>query len=113
MQDRQALADQKKSGFHQPEGDHITYLELYRAWQRNRFSNAWCYENFIQVRASTSAAAAASAAAVLPAAPAAPAAAVLPAAAAAVLPAGGAAAAAVLLLLLVMLLHLHLSLSFP
>ena len=110
MQDRQALADQKKSGFHQPEGDHITYLELYRAWQRNRFSNAWCYENFIQVRASTSAAAAASAAAVLPAAPAA---AVLPAAAAAVLPAGGAAAAAVLLLLLVMLLHLHLSLSFP
>ncbi|CDJ37257.1 pre-mRNA splicing factor RNA helicase, putative [Eimeria tenella] len=49
--DRQALADQKKSGFHQPEGDHITYLELYRAWQRNRFSNAWCYENFIQHRA--------------------------------------------------------------
>lgn len=48
--DKQALADQKKGKFHQPEGDHITYLEVYKAWARNRFSNPWCYENFIQVR---------------------------------------------------------------
>eukprot|EP01071_Lankesteria_metandrocarpae_P012591 Lankesteria_metandrocarpae@DN6068_c0_g1_i1.p1 len=49
--DKQALADQKKSKFHQPEGDHLTYLEVYKSWQRNRFSNAWCYENFVQARA--------------------------------------------------------------
>lgn len=49
--DKQALADQKKAKFHQPEGDHITYLEVYKQWQKNRFSNPWCYENFIQARA--------------------------------------------------------------
>ncbi|KAF8819374.1 putative pre-mRna-splicing factor ATP-dependent Rna helicase, partial [Cardiosporidium cionae] len=49
--DKQAVADQKKSKFHQPEGDHITYLEVYKAWQLNRFSNPWCYENFVQSRA--------------------------------------------------------------
>lgn len=48
--DKQALADQKKAKFHASEGDHITYLEVYKGWQRNRFSNPWCYENFVQVR---------------------------------------------------------------
>ncbi|OXB70162.1 UNVERIFIED_CONTAM: hypothetical protein H355_012382, partial [Colinus virginianus] len=51
VQDKQALSDQRKSCFHQPEGDHVTYLEIYRAWQRNRFSNSWCFENFVQNRA--------------------------------------------------------------
>ncbi|CAJ1328940.1 unnamed protein product [Effrenium voratum] len=46
--DKQALADQKKSKFHQPEGDHCTLLEVYKTWAYNRFSNPWCYENFIQ-----------------------------------------------------------------
>ncbi|CEM31064.1 unnamed protein product [Vitrella brassicaformis CCMP3155] len=49
--DKQAVADQKKSKFHQPEGDHLTLLEVYKSWQANRFSNPWCYENFIQARA--------------------------------------------------------------
>jgi len=49
--DKQAMADQKKAQFHQPEGDHITLLEVYKAWARNRFSNAWCYENYVQSRA--------------------------------------------------------------
>eukprot|EP01053_Blabericola_migrator_P001775 Blabericola_migrator_1__1774@NODE_147_length_12949_cov_102_817264_g128_i0_p2_GENE_NODE_147_length_12949_cov_102_817264_g128_i0NODE_147_length_12949_cov_102_817264_g128_i0_p2_ORF_typecomplete_len998_score194_77HA2/PF04408_23/4_8e03HA2/PF04408_23/1_5e33Flavi_DEAD/PF07652_14/2_8e27OB_NTP_bind/PF07717_16/5_2e27DEAD/PF00270_29/9e14AAA_22/PF13401_6/4_1e12Helicase_C/PF00271_31/6_7e11AAA_19/PF13245_6/2_6e03AAA_19/PF13245_6/4_9e09ResIII/PF04851_15/1_1e05SRP54/PF00448_22/6_9e02SRP54/PF00448_22/0_0022Herpe len=48
--DRQAHADQKKNKFHRAEGDHITYLEVYKAWQRNNFSNPWCYENFVQAR---------------------------------------------------------------
>jgi len=48
--DKQSLADQKKNQFTQPEGDHITLLEVYKAWQRNRMSNAWCYENFLQAR---------------------------------------------------------------
>eukprot|EP00397_Hematodinium_sp_SG-2012_P007258 GEMP01007300.1.p1 GENE.GEMP01007300.1~~GEMP01007300.1.p1 ORF type:complete len:1145 (+),score=295.75 GEMP01007300.1:68-3502(+) len=49
--DKQAIADQKKAQFHQAEGDHITLLEVYKGWARNRFSNAWCYENFVQSRA--------------------------------------------------------------
>lgn len=48
--DKQALADHKKSKFHQPEGDHITLLTVYTAWKSNNFSNAWCYENFVQAR---------------------------------------------------------------
>merc|ERR1719284_1070734 len=49
--EKQAIADQKKARFHQPEGDHCTLLEVYKTWAHNRFSNPWCYENFIQARA--------------------------------------------------------------
>jgi len=49
--DKQAMSDQKKARFHQPEGDHCTLLEVYKQWAHNRFSNPWCYENFIQARA--------------------------------------------------------------
>mmetsp|Transcript_57831 Transcript_57831/g.152186 ORF Transcript_57831/g.152186 Transcript_57831/m.152186 type:complete len:1158 (+) Transcript_57831:156-3629(+) len=49
--DKQALSDQKKARFHQAEGDHCTLLEVYKGWAHNRFSNPWCYENFIQARA--------------------------------------------------------------
>jgi len=48
--DKQTQADQKKAQFHQPEGDHITLLEVYKSWQNNRFSNPWCFENFVQAR---------------------------------------------------------------
>ncbi|XP_042908033.1 ATP-dependent RNA helicase DHX8 [Parasteatoda tepidariorum] len=48
--DKQALADQKKARFHQPQGDHLTLLAVYNSWSNNKFSKAWCYENFIQFR---------------------------------------------------------------
>lgn len=48
--DKQALADQKKAKFNQIEGDHLTLLAVYNSWKNNKFSNAWCYENFVQVR---------------------------------------------------------------
>ncbi|XP_065343249.1 ATP-dependent RNA helicase DHX8 [Cloeon dipterum] len=48
--DKQALADQKKAKFNQAEGDHITLLTVYNSWKTNKFSNAWCYENFVQIR---------------------------------------------------------------
>ncbi|XP_060501949.1 ATP-dependent RNA helicase DHX8 [Panthera onca] len=48
--DKQALADQKKAKFHQTEGDHLTLLAVYNSWKNNKFSNPWCYENFIQAR---------------------------------------------------------------
>ena len=50
LQDKQAIADQRKAKFHQPEGDHLTLLAVYNAWKNSKFSNAWCFENFVQVR---------------------------------------------------------------
>jgi ATP-dependent RNA helicase DHX8/PRP22 len=49
--DKQALADQKRSRFHQPEGDHLTLLTVYETWKRHNYSSPWCFENFIQARA--------------------------------------------------------------
>ncbi|KAK9841672.1 hypothetical protein WJX74_009878 [Apatococcus lobatus] len=48
--EKQAQADQKKAKFFQPEGDHLTLLAVYEAWKTSKFSNPWCYENFIQAR---------------------------------------------------------------
>jgi ATP-dependent RNA helicase DHX8/PRP22 len=49
--DKQALADQKRSKFYHPDGDHLTLLNVYEMWKANKCSNAWCYDNFIQSRA--------------------------------------------------------------
>ncbi|CAB0032554.1 unnamed protein product [Trichogramma brassicae] len=32
------------------QGDHLTLLAVYNSWKNNKFSNAWCYENFVQIR---------------------------------------------------------------
>ncbi|XP_066925982.1 ATP-dependent RNA helicase DHX8-like [Clytia hemisphaerica] len=48
--EKQAVADQKKAKFHQVEGDHLTLLAVYNAWKNSKFSNAWCFENFVQAR---------------------------------------------------------------
>jgi ATP-dependent RNA helicase DHX8/PRP22 len=48
--EKQAQADQRKAQFHQPEGDHITYLAVYEAWKRNNFNTQWCNANFINAR---------------------------------------------------------------
>ena len=34
----------------QAEGDHITLLAVYQGWAAAKFSNPWCFENFIQAR---------------------------------------------------------------
>lgn len=48
--EKQTQADQKKSKFHDPNGDHLTLLNVYNAWKQSGFSNPWCFENFIQAR---------------------------------------------------------------
>lgn len=48
--DKTAQADQKKAKFHQAEGDHLTLLQVYNSWKQNKFSNPWCFENFVQAR---------------------------------------------------------------
>jgi ATP-dependent RNA helicase DHX8/PRP22 len=49
--EKQSQADMKKAKFFQPEGDHLMYLAVYEAWKAAKFSNPWCYENFLQARA--------------------------------------------------------------
>ena len=49
--EKQQQADQKKAKFHDPHGDHLTLLNVYNGWKQSRFSNPWCFENFIQARA--------------------------------------------------------------
>ena len=49
--DKQSAADARKAKFHQNEGDHLTFLQVYRGWEASKFSSPWCFENFIQARA--------------------------------------------------------------
>lgn len=49
--DKASQADMKKAKFHHPEGDHLTLLTVYEAWKASKFSNPWCFENFLQPRA--------------------------------------------------------------
>ena len=37
--------------FFQSEGDHLMLLAVYEAWKNAKFSNPWCYENYLQARA--------------------------------------------------------------
>lgn len=48
--DKQRQADQKKQKFHDPNGDHLTLLNVYNSWKRSGFSTPWCFEHFIQNR---------------------------------------------------------------
>lgn len=49
--DKQQQADAKKAKFHQPEGDLLTLLAVYNGWKASKFSNPWCFENFVHTRA--------------------------------------------------------------
>ncbi|KAI0435356.1 P-loop containing nucleoside triphosphate hydrolase protein [Xylaria sp. FL1042] len=48
--EKQTQADQKKAKFHDPHGDHLTFLNVYNGWKQNGYSSPWCFENFIQFR---------------------------------------------------------------
>eukprot|EP00997_Jenningsia_sp_PLL12_P008999 NODE_586_length_1584_cov_79.541368_g482_i0.p1 GENE.NODE_586_length_1584_cov_79.541368_g482_i0~~NODE_586_length_1584_cov_79.541368_g482_i0.p1 ORF type:complete len:423 (-),score=148.07 NODE_586_length_1584_cov_79.541368_g482_i0:316-1584(-) len=48
--EKAAQADAKKAKFHQAEGDHLTMLTVYEAWKNSKFSNPWCFENYVQAR---------------------------------------------------------------
>jgi ATP-dependent RNA helicase DHX8/PRP22 len=48
--DKQQQADQKKSKFHDPHGDHETLLRVYQEWVQSGYSNSWAQEHFIMGR---------------------------------------------------------------
>ncbi len=45
----QDLVAEKKARFQQKEGDLLTLLAIYKEWERNEYSTAWCDENFINI----------------------------------------------------------------
>ncbi|KAK1821712.1 DEAH-box ATP-dependent RNA helicase prp22 [Friedmanniomyces endolithicus] len=48
--EKQQQADQKKTKFHDPAGDHLTLLNVYNGWKGAGKSDPWCFENFVQPR---------------------------------------------------------------
>jgi len=48
--EKQGQADQKRAKFFQAEGDQLTLLTVYESWKATRFSNPWCFDNFVQAR---------------------------------------------------------------
>lgn len=48
--ERQAQADARRARFFHADGDHLTLLTVWQAWEQHQFSTQWCYENFVQVR---------------------------------------------------------------
>lgn len=48
--DKQNEADQKKTKFIHPDGDHLTLLKVFEMWKKNH-SSQWCIDNFIHHRA--------------------------------------------------------------
>tara|TARA_B110000090_G_C13290563_1_gene411838 strand:- start:17 stop:871 length:855 start_codon:yes stop_codon:yes gene_type:complete len=48
--EKAAAADAKKAKFNSPDGDHLTLLSVYQAWEASNFSNPWCHENYMQAR---------------------------------------------------------------
>jgi ATP-dependent RNA helicase DHX8/PRP22 len=49
--DKQAQADMKRAKFFMPQGDHLTLLNVYKMWAGSKFSNPWCFDNYVQARA--------------------------------------------------------------
>ena len=50
--DKAVHADNAHKNFHRGNvGDHIALLNVYNNWAESNFSSQFCYENFVQVRA--------------------------------------------------------------
>lgn len=48
--EKQAAADQRKQRFHSIHGDHLTFLNVFKAWELSGRSSRWCKENYIHER---------------------------------------------------------------
>ncbi|KAF8117323.1 hypothetical protein N665_0011s0046 [Sinapis alba] len=52
---QRAAADEAKARFGHIDGDHLTLLNVYHAYKQNNGDSNWCYQNFINHRATKSA----------------------------------------------------------
>jgi len=49
--DRQEESDAAREKFFIPESDHLTFLHVYQQWKAQKFSNEWCTDHYIHVKA--------------------------------------------------------------
>jgi len=48
--DKKMHADKARQNFVRPGGDHFTLLNVWEQWTEANYSQAWCYENFVQFK---------------------------------------------------------------
>lgn len=48
--DRAEESDAKREKFFVPESDHLTHLNVYLQWKKNRYSAPWCTEHFLHAK---------------------------------------------------------------
>lgn len=48
--EKMAAADQRKQRFHSVYGDHMTFLNVFKAWEASGRSLGWCKDNYIHER---------------------------------------------------------------
>ncbi|RDA94201.1 hypothetical protein CP533_6539 [Ophiocordyceps camponoti-saundersi (nom. inval.)] len=48
--ERQDEADAQREKFWVHESDHLTYLQVYSAWQANGYSDGWCIKHFLHAK---------------------------------------------------------------
>jgi len=48
--DRAEESDAKREKFFVPESDHLTHLNVYLQWKKNRYSAQWCGEHFLHAK---------------------------------------------------------------
>jgi len=49
--DRADESDAAREKFFVPESDHLTLLNVFRQWKRNKYSSTWCTNHFIHAKA--------------------------------------------------------------
>ena len=49
--DRAEESDAAREKFFVPESDHLTLLNVFRQWKRNKYSSSWCTDHFIHSKA--------------------------------------------------------------
>ena len=50
-EERKANFDQKKTEFVDKYSDHMSFLNIYKEWEHNNYSEEWCKQNFLHFRA--------------------------------------------------------------
>ena len=48
---REEDSDAAREKFQVPESDHLTYLNVFNQWKKNKWSASWCVKNFIHAKA--------------------------------------------------------------
>ncbi|XP_074645690.1 pre-mRNA-splicing factor ATP-dependent RNA helicase PRP16-like [Tubulanus polymorphus] len=48
---REEESDAAREKFQVPESDHLTFLNVYQLWKKQKYSSSWCSDHFVHVKA--------------------------------------------------------------